>query len=86
MKIMNIGTMNASIRLLDIVALVEDLPEYGIYRGQVGTVTDIVAPDVFEVDFSDTSGQTFAELNLTSQQLMLLLHEPISYLSQFVLN
>lgn len=83
---MNIGTMNASIRLLDIVALVEDLPEYGIYRGQVGTVTDIVAPDVFEVDFSDTSGQTFAELNLTSQQLMLLLHEPISYLSQFVLN
>jgi Domain of unknown function (DUF4926) len=83
---MNIGTMNASIRLLDIVALVEDLPEYGIYRGQVGTVTDIVAPDLFEVDFSDTSGQTFAELNLTSQQLMLLLHEPISYLSQFVLN
>lgn len=83
---MNVGTMNAGIRLLDIVALVEDLPEYGIYRGQVGTVTDIVAPDVFEVDFSDTSGQTFAELNLTSQQLMLLLHEPISYLSQFVLN
>lgn len=83
---MNIGTMNAEIRLLDIVALVEDLPEYGIYRGQVGTVTDIVAENVFEVDFSDTSGQTFAELNLTSQQLMLLLHEPISYLSQFVLN
>ncbi len=83
---MNVGTMNAEIRLLDIVALVEDLPEYGIYRGQVGTVTDIVAPDVFEVDFSDTSGQTFAELNLTSQQLMVLLHEPISYLSQFVLN
>ncbi|RUT09803.1 hypothetical protein DSM106972_002980 [Dulcicalothrix desertica PCC 7102] len=83
---MNIGTINAEIRLLDIVALVEDLPEYGIYRGQVGTVTDIVAENVFEVDFSDTSGQTFAELNLTSQQLMLLLHEPISYLSQFVLN
>lgn len=83
---MNIGTINASIRLLDIVALVEDLPEYGIYRGQVGTVTDIVAENVFEVDFSDTSGQTFAEINLTSQQLMLLLHEPISYLSQFVLN
>lgn len=83
---MNIGTINAEIRLLDIVALVEDLPEYGIYRGQVGTVTDIVAENVFEVDFSDTSGQTFAEINLTSQQLMLLLHEPISYLSQFVLN
>lgn len=83
---MNIRTMNSNIRLLDIVALVEDLPEYGIYRGQVGTVTDIVAPDVFEVDFSDTSGQTFAELNLTSQQLMVLLHEPISYMSQFILN
>jgi Domain of unknown function (DUF4926) len=83
---MNIETLNAKIALLDIVALVEDLPEYGIYRGQVGTVTDIVAPDVYEVDFSDTSGQTFAELNLTSQQLMVLLHEPISYMSQFVLN
>jgi Domain of unknown function (DUF4926) len=83
---MNIGTMYSQIRLLDIVALVEDLPEYGIYRGQVGTVTDIVAPNVFEVDFSDTSGQTYAEINLTSHQLMVLLHEPLSYMSQFALN
>ncbi|MBF2063825.1 MAG: DUF4926 domain-containing protein [Calothrix sp. C42_A2020_038] len=65
-------------RLLDIVALTEDLPEYGMYRGQVGTVIDVLAPNVFEVDFSDTSGETYAELNLTSQQLMVLLHEPVA--------
>jgi hypothetical protein len=27
-----------SIKLLDVVALTEDLPERGLYKGQVGTV------------------------------------------------
>ncbi|TAF87779.1 MAG: DUF4926 domain-containing protein [Oscillatoriales cyanobacterium] len=27
-------------KLLDVVALLEDLPEHGLYRGQVGTVVD----------------------------------------------
>lgn len=29
--------MNSQIKLLDVVALLEDLPELELYRGQVGT-------------------------------------------------
>jgi hypothetical protein len=64
------------IQLLDIVALVEDLPEHGLYRGQVGTVVEELAPDVFEIEFSDHEGRTYAMLALRVEQLMLLHYEP----------
>ena len=41
-------------------------------RGEVGTVVEILAPDVYEVEFSDDDGQTYAELALRSDQLVLL--------------
>ncbi|MHA2344917.1 MAG: DUF4926 domain-containing protein, partial [Candidatus Hodarchaeales archaeon] len=52
--------MNKSIQLLDVVALTEDLPQHKLYRGQVGTVVEILASDVFEVEFNDDEGQTYA--------------------------
>jgi hypothetical protein len=52
--------MNIPIKLLDVVALTEDIPHEGLYRGQVGTVVEILAPDVYEVEFSDDQGQTYA--------------------------
>ncbi len=65
------------IELLDVVALVQDLPERGLQRGQVGTVVEELAPDVFEVEFSDNSGRTYATLALKASQLMLLHYEPL---------
>ena len=44
--------MNTNINLLDVVALVEDLPGAGLRRGQVGTVVELLAPDVFEVELA----------------------------------
>ena len=35
--------MKNTINLLDVVALTGDLPEYNLWRGQVGTVVDILA-------------------------------------------
>ena len=46
------------IRLLDTVALLEDLPERRLKRGEVGIVVEVLAPDVFEVEFCDDEGQT----------------------------
>lgn len=69
--------MNRTIHLLDVVALVEDLPQEGLYRGQVGTVVEVLAPDVFLVEFSDTSGRTYAMVDLRAEQLMPLIHERI---------
>jgi hypothetical protein len=66
----------AEIEMLSVVALLEDVPEKGLLRGQVGTVVESLAPGVYEVDFSDDSGQTYASLALCSDQLMRLHHEP----------
>lgn len=68
--------MNAPIQLLNIVALVEDLPERNLRRGQVGTVVKKLGPDVFEVEFGDENGQTYAMLPLWVKQLMVLHYEP----------
>lgn len=64
--------MSNSIQLLDVVALTEDLAEHKLHRGQVGTVVELLAPNVFEVEFSDDEGQTYAMLALRADQLMVL--------------
>jgi hypothetical protein len=64
------------IELLSVVALVEDMLDRGLRRGQVGTVIENLAPGVYEVEFSDDSGKTYASLSLRADQLMLLHHEP----------
>jgi hypothetical protein len=66
----------AEIEMLSVVALLEDLPEKGLVRGQVGSVVEDLAPGVYEVEFSDDSGQTYATLALRSDQLIRLHHQP----------
>ena len=61
-----------SINVLDTVALLEDLPDRKLKRGEVGTVVEILAPDVYEVEFGDDDGQTYAEIALRGDQLVLL--------------
>ena len=64
------------IGILSVVALLEEHPESGLVRGQVGTVVEQWAPDVYEVEFSDDDGKTYAVVSLQASQLMRLLHEP----------
>lgn len=70
--------MNSPMKLLDVVALIENLPELELYRGQVGTIVEVYEPDIFEVEFSDTQGRTYALETLKNEQLMLLHHHPIA--------
>ncbi|MBC6473993.1 MAG: DUF4926 domain-containing protein [Hormoscilla sp. GM102CHS1] len=56
-------------KLLDIVALLEYLPDIGLYRGQVGTIVEEYEPGVFEVEFSDTTGRAYAIETLTENKL-----------------
>jgi Domain of unknown function (DUF4926) len=67
----------ADIELLSVVALLRDMPELGLIRGQVGTVVEALAPGVFEVEFSDDGGRTYASHALLTDDLMRLHHEPI---------
>ena len=62
---------------MDVVALTDDLPQRGLVRGQVGTIVESLAPDVFEVEFCDNDGRAYAMLALKARQLMLLHHEPV---------
>jgi hypothetical protein len=69
--------MMAGIEVHSVVALIEDLPQEGLVRGQVGTVVETWAPDVYEVEFSDDNGRTYALVALKGDQLMRLHHEPV---------
>lgn len=64
------------IEMHSVVALLEDLPEEGLVRGQVGTVVERWAPGVYEVEFADDNGRTYAMVALKGEQLMRLHHEP----------
>ncbi|NUN15628.1 MAG: DUF4926 domain-containing protein [Myxococcales bacterium] len=71
--------MSTPIELLSVVALTEDLPEYNLWRGQVGTVVDTLADGrAFEVEFSDRDGQVFVSLGLLPDQIIVLRYEPMA--------
>lgn len=62
----------SKLQLLDVVAIKEDLPSGNLLAGQVGTIVEFLAPEVYEVEFSDDDGQTYAMLPLHSSQLLQL--------------
>ncbi len=67
--------MHREPRILDVVALLSDVPEHALVRGQVGTVVELL-DGAYEVEFSDDEGRTYAELALTPDQLLTLHHRP----------
>lgn len=69
---------NPTVMLLDVVALIIDFPEYNLWRGQVGTVVEILANETaFEVEFSDRNGRTYESIGLRPNQIMVLHFEPV---------
>ncbi len=69
-------TTLTQLRLLDVVALTEALPDYNLLPGQVGTIVETLAPSVYEIEFSDDDGQTYAMLPLKAEQLIRLHYSP----------
>ncbi len=69
--------MSEEIKLLDVVALLEDVPDEGLSRGEVGTVVEVFAdkpdlPGALLVEFSDRHGESYAFASLHSRQLVKL--------------
>lgn len=60
------------IKLLNVVALVEDIDSEGLRRGEVGTVVEAWKDGVFEVEFSDNSRKAYAFAALRPDQMMKL--------------
>jgi hypothetical protein len=66
------------VSLLSVVALLGDKPSAGLVAGHVGTVVEILAPGVFEVEFLDESGRTFALEECRREELLVLKHEAVA--------
>jgi hypothetical protein len=66
--------MSNGVKLLDAVALLEDVQaeEVLLKRGEVGAVVEILAPEVYEVEFCDDQGRTYAFASLRGDQLLVL--------------
>jgi Domain of unknown function (DUF4926) len=54
---------------LDSVALLVDLPERGLHRGDIGTVVLLHGSAGFEVEFMDQDGETIAVETLKQDQV-----------------
>ena len=62
------------LELLFVVALLKNTAHWSVRRGQVGTIVERLAPGVYEVEFSDDQGRTYASLPLRADQLLQLHH------------
>jgi uncharacterized protein DUF4926 len=69
-----------TIKLFDIVALLEDLPDEDLHRGDMGTIVEFLPPDAYEVEFANRDGETICELGLRPEQFVVLRKygEPLS--------
>lgn len=59
--------------LFDVVVLVEDIPEEGLFAGMKGVIIEIYSQPVegYEIEFCDEHGCTVAQLALSSEQFHL---------------
>jgi hypothetical protein len=56
-------------KLLDTVVLTKDHEEFGLQRGDLGTVVEVYEPSGFEVEFLTASGKTEALVTMTADDL-----------------
>jgi len=58
-----------TIKVLETVVLIEDIPEHNLKKGDLGAVVEIYEPDGIEVEFVMSSGKTRALITLKRKDL-----------------
>ncbi len=69
-------TRNEAPSLLDVVALLTDLPAQSLARGQVGTVIEQLDGETLLVEFSDDQGRAYALAPCPRTELLVLHYVP----------
>jgi hypothetical protein len=69
-------TRNEAPSLLDVVALLKDLPARGLARGQVGTALEQLDDKTWLVEFSDDDGRAYAVAQCKAADLLVLHYVP----------
>ena len=67
---------NRKAHVLDVVALLADLPAVALARGQVGTVVEELGRDTVLVEFSDDDGRAYAVEPCPRSSLLVLHYVP----------
>jgi hypothetical protein len=57
--------------LFDIVTATVDRPELGLHQGMVGAIVELLAPDAYEVEFTDANGVPVVSLGLKADEIAL---------------
>ena len=63
-------------KLLDVVATIEDVPTANLLKGQVGTIVEELSDEVVLVEFADMNGVAYAIAPLAIGNLMELRYTP----------
>jgi hypothetical protein len=63
--------------LLTAVAVLRDIPEDKLVRGQVGTIIEELVPGAYLVEFCDKEGHPYAVVAAKSDDLMRLHYGPM---------
>lgn len=48
-------------KLLSTIAILEDIPEKHLVRGQVGVIVEVHPDEHFEIEFCNEEGETYAQ-------------------------
>ena len=62
--------------LLNVVALLADLPDAGLAKGQVGTIVERLDDKTWLVEFSDDQGRAYAVAPCPRDELLVLHYVP----------
>jgi Domain of unknown function (DUF4926) len=69
-------TKSAEPSVLDVVALLTELPAAGLTRGQVGTIVEQLDDETSLVEFSDDQGHAYAIAPCPRAELLVLHYVP----------
>ena len=67
--------MSDQLKPFDVVALLSDNAAHGLARGQVGTIVEELGSGIYDVEFSDNEGRTYAQCAIPANVLLVLHHE-----------
>jgi len=66
---------NNKYKILDVVALLMNIPEKKLVAGQVGTIVEELNGNVYEVEFCNNKGETIDMAAIDAKNLLLLHYE-----------
>ena len=64
--------------ILDVVALLKDIPEKNLKKGQVGTIVEILDKNVYEIEFCNKNGETIASISIKEENILLLRYDLVA--------